>query len=95
MPAWEGCEEEKCNEGEDYGDDSMLESMDEPRTKVWVDIHEIWEDNAVLECTRNPNQVERILVNANLACQTRGIVATQECSSIWIDTYPEVADPDL
>ena len=57
--------------------------------------HQVWEDNAVLEGACDPYQIQRILINTDLACKTGCVVAAQEGSSIWVDTYPEVPNPDL
>lgn len=57
--------------------------------------HEVRKDNAIFECTGNPNQIQGILIHADLAREAGRIVATQERSSVRIDTDPEVPDPDF
>lgn len=42
-----------------------------------------------------PNQVERVLIDADLLSQCRGIVRAQPGTSIWIDTDAKVAHARL
>lgn len=63
--------------------------------ELWVDLHQIWEDDLVLERLSHPDQVQRVLVNGDLLGKERGIVRAQEAASIWIDAEAEVSDSDF
>ncbi len=56
-----------------------------------MDLHQIREDNHVLKLARNPNQIQRILIHANLVRQHRRIITAKPCPAIWVNTDTEVA----
>ena len=60
-----------------------------------VDLHEIWKNNAILERARHPNQIQRILIHANLLCKRRRVVAAEEISPRRIDAKSKVSDSDF
>ena len=37
---------------------------------ILVNLHQVWEDNRILERARHPYQIQRILIHADLAGQT-------------------------
>ncbi len=58
-------------------------------------LHEVRKHNAVLERARNPDQVQRVLVDADLRCQRARVVAAQPRAAVGVDADAEVADPGL
>ena len=58
-----------------------------------MNLHEVGENNTILERTRDPDQIQRILVHAYLSCQTARIVTAQERPSVWIYADAEIAHP--
>ena len=62
---------------------------------IYVYSHEVGKDDAIFECTGDPDQVQGILIHADLAREAGRVVAAQERSSVRIDADPEVADPDF
>lgn len=60
-----------------------------------MDSHQVWKDNRVFEGAGDPDQIQRILIHADLTSKTGGIVAAEERSAIRIHTYAEVSHPYL
>jgi len=56
-------------------------------------LHEIGEDDGVLEGLRHPDQVQRVLVDVDLLGQGRRVVGAQEAAAVRRDADAEVADP--
>ena len=57
--------------------------------------HQIWENNVIFECTCDPNQIQRILINRNLLCKRTCIVATQEATPVVVNANAKVAHSNL
>ena len=57
--------------------------------------HQIRKYDIILECTPNPDQIQRILIYRNLSSQCRCIVAAQETAPVGIDADAEIADPNF
>ncbi len=57
--------------------------------------HQIWEDYAVFECAGDPDEIQWILIDTNLACETAGIIAAQEGATVCIDADAEIAHSDF
>lgn len=53
------------------------------------DLHQVGEHNHILKLARQPNQIQRILINADLVRQTRRIVAAEPGSAIGVDADAE------
>lgn len=58
-------------------------------------LHQVWEDNHVLELSSQPNQVQGILVDGHLVCQSRSIVTAEPGAAVGVDANAEVADSGL
>ena len=94
MPAREGGQQKKTYKGEDDGDDAVAWSAcaaDERRMHV----HEVGEDDVGLERAGDPDEIQWILIDADLSCQTAGIVAAQPSSTVRVDADAKVADAGL
>ena len=57
--------------------------------------HQVGEHDAVLERTRNPYQIQWILVHRDLGRKCTGIITTQERAPVRVHTDAEIADPDF
>lgn len=55
--------------------------------------HQVREDDAILERTGHPDQIQRILIDADLARQAAGVVAAQERASVWVDADAKISHP--
>lgn len=96
VPAWEGGEEEEDDEGEDYGHDAanMRVSIRVFGLSAGQHLHQVWEDDQVLERRANPDQIQWVLVDAHLfreqCCVVRAQVIT---AAVRVDADAEVAHP--
>lgn len=61
----------------------------EPRTSH---LHQVREDNHVLELAGKPNKVERVLVDGNLVGESGGIVTAQPAAAVGGNADAEVSD---
>merc|ERR1719282_780169 len=59
------------------------------------DDEQIREDDLVLERLGDPDQVQRILVNADLLREQSGVVGAEEATAVRVDADAEVADADF
>ncbi len=55
-------------------------------------VHEIRKNNRVLKGTSDPDQVQRILIDADLAGERAGVVRAQKGAPVRVDADAEVAD---
>lgn len=55
--------------------------------------HQIWKDDHILELAGEPDQIQRILINAHFVCQRRCIVTTQPSPAIRVDAYSKKPNP--
>lgn len=58
-------------------------------------LHQIWEDYAVFERAGDPDEIQGVLIDTDLACETAGIVAAQKGATVCVDADAEVAYSDL
>lgn len=58
-------------------------------------VHEVRKHHHILELTCQPDQVERILVDADLLSQGRGVIRAQPRTAIWIYANAKVAHTGL
>lgn len=56
---------------------------------------QVGKDDAILERLGDPDQVQRVLVDADLLGEQRGVVGAEEAAAVWVHTDAEVADADL
>lgn len=73
------------------GQQHIFESIIRTRRRL----HEVGKDDRVLECARNPNQIQRVLIHTDLPSQARRIIAAQEGSSVRVDADAEVSHSDF
>ena len=59
------------------------------------DLQEIREDDLVLERLGDPDQVQRVLVDADLLGEQSGVVGAEEATAVRVDADAEVADADF
>ena len=103
VPAWESGEEEEADEGEDDCDDaarywvSLVWTIANIGQQEGSDLHEVRKHDAVLERLRHPNQIQRILIYADLLRQESGVVRAKvvPIGSIRGDADAKVADTDF
>ena len=57
--------------------------------------HQVRKDYVVFECTGDPDQIQGILIDTDLARQTASIVAAKEGAAVGIDADSEVAHSDF
>lgn len=75
VPARESCEEEEGDEGQDYCYDATNGCQYFIVVSAVVsNLQQVWENDLVLECLRDPDQVQRVLVYADLLSQRRCVV---------------------
>lgn len=65
------------------------------RGKGKENIHQIRENDRVLERARDPDEVQRVLIDADLAGERAGVVRAQEGAAVRVDADAEVADADF
>lgn len=58
-------------------------------------LHQIWEHYAVLERAGDPDEIQWVLIDTDLACETAGIVAAQEGATVCINADTEIAHSDF
>lgn len=101
MPAGEGRKEEEADEGEDDGDDAVegrCQSCALSRfleRRLGDNIHQIRENNHILELRGEPDQIQRVLVDADLLRQSRGIVRAQPGAAVRVYADAKEADAGL
>jgi hypothetical protein len=59
------------------------------------DSHQVRKDNHVLKLTRQPYQIQRVLVDRHLVRQGRGVVAAQPAAAVRVDADAKVAHARL
>jgi hypothetical protein len=57
-------------------------------------LQKVGEDNGILECCRNPDQVERVLVDVDALGESGGVVGAQE-GSVCVCAETKVSDTDF
>ena len=97
VPTRKRGEKEEANECKNNSDDSRngRQQAYAERTIANGNSHQIRKHDIVLESICHPYQVERILVNGHLRCQTRRIVTAQKGSTVGINTYTKIADTNF
>lgn len=55
-------------------------------------LHEVWKDDAVLECRGNPDQIQGVVVERDLFGKLSRIVAAQETTAIGVDADAEISN---
>lgn len=58
-------------------------------------VHQIRENDRVLERAGHPDQIQRILIDTDLTGERTGIVGAQKRAAVRVDADAEVADADL
>lgn len=59
------------------------------------DLQEVRKHDAILERLGHPDEVQRVLVDADLLREQRRVVGAQEAAAVRVDADAEVADADL
>ena len=55
-----------------------------------ISSHQIRKDDAILKGTGHPDQVQRVLINADLGGQATGVVTAQPCPAVGVDADAKV-----
>ena len=55
--------------------------------------HQVRKHNHILKLTRQPNEIQRILIRRNLVRQRRRVVGAQPAPAVRVDADAKVADP--
>jgi len=93
MPAGECSEEEETDKGEYYGNDAgerLVSACLVEIGRLGKYVHEIRENDHVLELARKPNQIQWILIDCHFIRQSRRIVTAKPVSTIRIYAYAKI-----
>ena len=74
--------------------DVLFEEEMEP-VGAGSNLHQVRENDVVLERAGHPDQVQRVLIDRDLRRQRAGVVAAQERAAVRVDADAEVADAHL
>jgi len=92
VPAGECGQEYEHDESHDDGDDARRRSENwQLLLRKIDDLHKVWKYDIVLESVGDPDQVQRVLVDADLLCQECCIVGAEERSAVGVDAQAEVS----